>query len=182
MSIQSSERNCMNESAARAVDFIKRLDNSERLKLLCRLSQGECHGQLEKECSIRLPTLSQQLGVQRRGLIVPKKEGKQIFYRLRMTLSWKLWLSCIVISAADRKCENEYRLDRTCRYERRTAAKPFHLAAETLHIGMDTTTTCSSRPIKPPTSVPLIRMNWRSFPIDSSSSLTIDWLSQFLTV
>ncbi len=67
MSIQSSERNCMNESAARAVDFIKRLDNSERLKLLCRLSQGECHGQLEKECSIRLPTLSQQLGVQRRG-------------------------------------------------------------------------------------------------------------------
>lgn len=116
------------------------------------------------------------------GLIVPKKEGKQIFYRLRMTLSWKSWLSCIIISAADRKCENEYRLDRACRYERRTAAKPFHLAAETLHIGMDTTTTCSSRPIKPPTSVPLIRMNWRSFPIDSSSSLTIDRLSQFLTV
>ena len=84
MSIQPSEWDHMNESAAQAVDFIKKLGNPDRLKLLCRLSQGECHvGQLEDECGIRQPTLSQQLGVLRRGgLIVPRKDGKQIFYRL----------------------------------------------------------------------------------------------------
>ncbi len=72
------------DSAEKAVDFIKKLGNTDRLKLLCRLSEGECHvGQLETECGIRQPTLSQQLGVLRRGgLIVARKEGKQIFYRL----------------------------------------------------------------------------------------------------
>ena len=84
MSIQPSEWDRMNESAAQAVDFIKKLGNPDRLKLLCRLSQRECHvGQLEDECGIHQPTLSQQLGVLRRGgLIVPRKDGKQIFYRL----------------------------------------------------------------------------------------------------
>ena len=84
MSINASEWDQLNASAARAVDFIKKLGNPERLKLLCRLSQGECHvSQLENECGIRQPTLSQQLGILRRGgLIVGRKEGKQIFYRL----------------------------------------------------------------------------------------------------
>ena len=76
MSANETEWDALNASAAQAVDFIK--------KLLCRLSQGECHvGQLEAECGIRQPTLSQQIGVLRRGgLIVPRKEGKQIFYHL----------------------------------------------------------------------------------------------------
>lgn len=84
MPVNASEWDQLNASAARAVDFIKKLGNPERLKLLCRLSQGECHvSQLENECGIRQPTLSQQLGVLRRGgLIVGRKEGKQIFYRL----------------------------------------------------------------------------------------------------
>ena len=70
--------------AEKAADFIKKLGNADRLKLLCRLSEGECHvGQLETECGIRQPTLSQQLGVLRRGgLIVARKEGKQMIYRL----------------------------------------------------------------------------------------------------
>lgn len=84
MSVNETEWDALNASATQAVDFIKKLGNADRLKLLCRLSQGECHvGQLETECGIRQPTLSQQLGVLRRGgLIVPRKEGKQIFYRL----------------------------------------------------------------------------------------------------
>ena len=84
MSANETEWDALNASAAQAVDFIKKLGNADRLKLLCRLSQGECHvGQLEAECGIRQPTLSQQIGVLRRGgLIVSRKEGKQIFYHL----------------------------------------------------------------------------------------------------
>lgn len=84
MSANETEWDALNASATQAVDFIKKLGNADRLKLLCRLSQGECHvGQLEAECGIRQPTLSQQIGVLRRGgLIVPRKEGKQIFYHL----------------------------------------------------------------------------------------------------
>ncbi len=72
------------EAAARAVAFIKKLGNADRLKLLCRLARGECHvGQLESECGVRQPTLSQQLGILRRsGLVVCRKQGKQMIYRL----------------------------------------------------------------------------------------------------
>lgn len=84
MTRQASEWNEWQASADKAVGFIKKLGNADRLKLLCRLSQGECHvGQLEVECSIRQPTLSQQLGILRRGgLIVARKEGKQMIYQL----------------------------------------------------------------------------------------------------
>lgn len=79
-----SEWNQWQASADVAAGFIKKLGNADRLKLLCRLSEGECHvGQLEEECGIRQPTLSQQLGVLRRGgLILARKEGKQMFYSL----------------------------------------------------------------------------------------------------
>lgn len=84
MSSQPSEWDQSQVSAKEAVGFIKKFGNPDRLKLLCRLAKGECHvGQLEAECGIRQPTLSQQLGVLRRGgLILGKKEGKQMFYKL----------------------------------------------------------------------------------------------------
>ena len=84
MSVSFPVWNRRQPATERAVAFIKLLGNPDRLMLLCRLSRGECPvGQLEKECGIRQPTLSQQLGVLRRGgLIVPRKAGKQIFYHL----------------------------------------------------------------------------------------------------
>lgn len=84
MSRHPSEWNQWQASADAAAGFVRKLGNADRLKLLCRLSEGECHvGQLEEECGIRQPTLSQQLGVLRRGgLILARKEGKKMFYSL----------------------------------------------------------------------------------------------------
>ena len=42
---EATEWNEWQASADKAVDFIKKLGNADRLKLLCRLSQGECHDQ-----------------------------------------------------------------------------------------------------------------------------------------
>jgi DNA-binding transcriptional ArsR family regulator len=69
-------------AANQAVGALKLLANEERLLLLCQLSQREmCVGELEEELDIRQPTLSQQLGVLRNeGVIVPRREGKKIFY------------------------------------------------------------------------------------------------------
>lgn len=69
-------------AAGKAVGALKVLANEERLLLLCQLSQREmCVSDLEEELGIRQPTLSQQLGVLRNeGVIVPRREGKKIFY------------------------------------------------------------------------------------------------------
>ena len=69
-------------AAGQAVGALKLLANEERLLLLCQLSQREmCVSELEGELDIRQPTLSQQLGVLRNeGAIVPRREGKKIFY------------------------------------------------------------------------------------------------------
>ena len=71
-------------AAGQAVGALKLLANEERLLLLCQLSQGEmCVSELEEALDIRQPTLSQQLGVLRNeGSIVPRREGKKIFYRV----------------------------------------------------------------------------------------------------
>lgn len=68
--------------ASQAVGALKLLANEERLLLLCQLSQGEmCVSELEEALDIRQPTLSQQIGVLRNeGVIVPRREGKKIFY------------------------------------------------------------------------------------------------------
>jgi len=71
-------------AAGQAVGALKLLANEERLLLLCQLSQGEmCVSELEEALDIRQPTLSQQLSVLRNeGSIVPRREGKKIFYRV----------------------------------------------------------------------------------------------------
>jgi DNA-binding transcriptional ArsR family regulator len=71
-------------AAAEAVTALKLLANTERLLLLCQLSQGEmCVSELEEALDIHQPTLSQQLGVLRtEGVVNTRREGKNIFYSI----------------------------------------------------------------------------------------------------
>ncbi|MEB0042082.1 MULTISPECIES: metalloregulator ArsR/SmtB family transcription factor [unclassified Pseudomonas] len=67
-----------------ASQFLKALANSDRLLLLCQLSQSERNvSDLESLLGIQQPTLSQQLAILRReGLVETRREGKQVFYRI----------------------------------------------------------------------------------------------------
>ncbi|MFT7724433.1 MAG: metalloregulator ArsR/SmtB family transcription factor [Roseateles sp.] len=71
-------------AAGEAVAALKALGNTERLLLLCQMSQGEISvGELEAALDIRQPTLSQQLGVLRReGLVDTRRDGKRVIYRV----------------------------------------------------------------------------------------------------
>lgn len=71
-------------SATEACRLLKSIAHPDRLLLLCQLSQGElCVSDLEQRLGIMQPTLSQQLGVLREErLVMTRREGKQIFYRL----------------------------------------------------------------------------------------------------
>ncbi len=71
-------------SAEKACALLKALAHTDRLVLLCRLTQGEfCVGELEADLGIRQPSLSQQLGVLRQeGLVETRRDGKHIHYRL----------------------------------------------------------------------------------------------------
>lgn len=71
-------------NAASASALLKALANSDRLLLLCQLSQGERSvSELEQLLGIQQPTLSQQLSVLRReGLVATRREGKSIHYRI----------------------------------------------------------------------------------------------------
>lgn len=67
-----------------ATAFLKKLSNPDRLLVVCALVEGERSVRgLEDGLGIRQPGLSQQLAELREaGLIVGRKEGKQVFYRL----------------------------------------------------------------------------------------------------
>lgn len=64
--------------------FLKKLANPDRLMVACSLVEGERSvRELEDLLGIRQPGLSQQLAELREaGLIVGRKEGKAVFYRL----------------------------------------------------------------------------------------------------
>ncbi|EAQ6365481.1 metalloregulator ArsR/SmtB family transcription factor [Salmonella enterica subsp. enterica serovar Muenchen] len=72
------------KAAQGAADVLRCLSNDDRLLLMCQLSQGEASvAELEAATGIYQPTLSQQLSVMRRlNLVVTRREGKQIFYRI----------------------------------------------------------------------------------------------------
>jgi len=69
-------------AAVEAVSALKVLANTDRLLLLCQLSQGAmCVSELEQALDIRQPTLSQQLSVLRHQAVVStRREGKNIYY------------------------------------------------------------------------------------------------------
>jgi DNA-binding transcriptional ArsR family regulator len=71
-------------SADQASSLLKVMANSDRLMLLCQLSQGEKSvSALENNLNLRQPSLSQQLTVLREAqLVITRREGKNMFYRI----------------------------------------------------------------------------------------------------
>lgn len=71
-------------NASEAADFIKKFAHPSRLMVVCALVDGERSVRdLEDTLGIRQPGLSQQIAELRdAGLIVGRKESKNMFYRL----------------------------------------------------------------------------------------------------
>ncbi len=71
-------------SADQASQLMKAMANTDRLMLLCQLSQGELSvSELETRLNLRQPSLSQQLTVLREAqLVTTRREGKNVYYRI----------------------------------------------------------------------------------------------------
>ena len=69
-------------AADEATGLLRALANTDRLLLLCLLSQGErCVSELEEQLGIQQPTLSQQLTVLRtQEFVSTRRDGKWIYY------------------------------------------------------------------------------------------------------
>ena len=72
------------EKAKSASNFLKAISHEGRLMILCHLISGEKSvTQLEELISARQAAVSQQLSRLRlEGLVVPRRDGKTIYYRL----------------------------------------------------------------------------------------------------
>jgi ArsR family transcriptional regulator len=75
----------LRENATHVASFLKLVANSNRLLVLCRLSQGEaCVSDLEEELNLSQPALSQHLArLRQEGVLETRREGQQIFYSIR---------------------------------------------------------------------------------------------------
>ncbi|SFO88105.1 ArsR/SmtB family transcription factor [Tranquillimonas alkanivorans] len=78
------EVDLMVENATRASNFLKAISHEGRLMILCHLATGEKSvSELERLLSARQAAVSQQLSRLRlEGLVVPRREGKTIYYSL----------------------------------------------------------------------------------------------------
>ncbi|WP_036302543.1 ArsR/SmtB family transcription factor [Methylotenera sp. L2L1] len=87
MQIQEVNFEKLRASAELATSLLKVMANSDRLMLLCQLSQGEKSvSELEEILAIKQPTLSQQLTVLRNAnLVSTRREGKSIYYMISST-------------------------------------------------------------------------------------------------
>lgn len=87
MQIQEVNFEKLRASAVIATSLLKVMANSDRLMLLCQLSQGEKSvSELEEILEIKQPTLSQQLTVLRNAkLVSTRREGKCIYYMISST-------------------------------------------------------------------------------------------------
>ncbi|RBI74551.1 transcriptional regulator [Roseovarius sp. TE539] len=83
-SLDEEEMDRMVENATRASNFLKAISHEGRLMILCHLVSGEKSvTELESLLSARQAAVSQQLSRLRlEGLVVPRREGKVIYYRL----------------------------------------------------------------------------------------------------
>ncbi|MBO0903390.1 ArsR/SmtB family transcription factor [Jiella sonneratiae] len=65
-------------------ELFKRLSHPARLAIVCHLASGERSvGELEADLGLAQPSLSQQLtDLRTAGLIAPRRQAKQVFYRL----------------------------------------------------------------------------------------------------
>lgn len=79
------EIDVMRDSAETVVTILKSLANTDRLLILCHLSQQELNvSQIEEITQIRQLTLSQQLMMLRKSDVVnTRRDGKQIYYTIK---------------------------------------------------------------------------------------------------
>ena len=80
----SEDLDRMVRNAERACNFLKSIAHEGRMMILCHLATGEKSvTELEDLLSARQAAVSQQLGrLRMEGLVVPRREGKAIYYRL----------------------------------------------------------------------------------------------------
>ena len=82
--MSEAEMDRMAAKATAAANFLKAISHEGRLLILCHLASGEKSvTELERLLSARQAAVSQQLGRLRlEGLVVPRREGKTMFYSL----------------------------------------------------------------------------------------------------
>lgn len=82
--ISDTEMDRMVDNATKASNFLKAVSHEGRLMILCHLVTGEKSvTELEDLLSARQAAVSQQLSRLRlEGLVIPRREGKAIYYRL----------------------------------------------------------------------------------------------------
>lgn len=82
--ITEAEMDRIVENATNASNFLKAVSHEGRMMILCHLVTGEKSvTELEDLLSARQAAVSQQLSRLRlEGLVVPRREGKAIYYRL----------------------------------------------------------------------------------------------------
>jgi ArsR family transcriptional regulator len=83
-SISDEEMDRMVHNATTASNFLKAVSHEGRLMILCHLVSGEKSvTELEDLLAARQAAVSQQLSRLRlEGLVIPRREGKAIYYRL----------------------------------------------------------------------------------------------------
>ncbi|MGJ8616681.1 MAG: ArsR/SmtB family transcription factor [Sulfitobacter sp.] len=82
--ISDDDMDRMLNNAVTASNFLKAISHEGRLMILCHLVSGEKSvTELEALMSARQAAVSQQLSRLRlEGLVIPRREGKTIYYRL----------------------------------------------------------------------------------------------------
>ncbi len=82
--ISDEDMDRMLNNAMTASNFLKAISHEGRLMILCHLVSGEKSvTELEELMSARQAAVSQQLSRLRlEGLVIPRREGKTIYYRL----------------------------------------------------------------------------------------------------
>lgn len=82
--MSEDDMDLMVANATRASNFLKAISHEGRLMILCHLVSGEKSvTELEDLLSARQAAVSQQLSRLRlEGLVMPRREGKAIYYRL----------------------------------------------------------------------------------------------------
>lgn len=72
--------------------LLKAIAHPQRLKILCKLAEGECSvSELEEYCGASQSAVSQYLGkMKAERLLRSRREGKQIFYEIDSTDLLKL--------------------------------------------------------------------------------------------
>ena len=83
-SLSEAELDAIADQATVAASFLKAISHEGRLMILCHLVSGEKSvTELEDLLSARQAAVSQQLSRLRlEGLVIPRREGKIIYYRL----------------------------------------------------------------------------------------------------